>query len=220
MTGQRYRPPVVRFIQTPPAAQVRRRLPRLLLGLVICGVGLAFIIRADLGLDSWDVLHQGLSEQTGISIGLITIVVGFALFAISLPLGEQIGVGTLLNVLLIGTTIDLTLWVLDEPSSAAVQWLFLLGGTVAFALGSGFYIGAGLGPGPRDSVMTSLARWGLRIGYVRTGIEVMVLILGWLLGGSVGVGTLVFALTIGPLVAFFLPRLSLAPVGPTTLEAY
>jgi uncharacterized membrane protein YczE len=210
----------VRFIQTPPATEVRRRLPRLLVGLVTCGVGLAFIIRADLGLDSWDVLHQGLSEQTGISIGLITILIGFALFAISLPLGEQIGLGTLLNVLLIGTTIDLTLWVLDEPSSAAVQWLFLIGGTVAFAVGSGFYIGAGLGPGPRDSVMTSLARRGLRIGSVRTGIEVMVLILGWLLGGSVGVGTLVFALTIGPLVAFFLPRLSLAPVGPTTLEAY
>jgi uncharacterized membrane protein YczE len=190
------------------------------LGLVTCGIGLALIIRADLGLDSWDVLHQGLSEQTGISIGLVSILIGFALFAISLPLGEQIGLGTLLNVLLIGTTIDLTLWVLDEPSSAAVQWLFLIGGTVAFAVGSGFYIGAGLGPGPRDSVMTSLARRGLRIGYVRTGIEVMVLILGWLLGGSVGVGTLVFALTIGPLVAFFLPRLSLAPVGPTTLEAY
>ncbi len=220
MTGQRYRPPVVRFIQTPPAIEVRRRLPRLLLGLVTCGIGLAFIIRADLGLDSWDVLHQGLSEQTGISIGLVSILIGFALFAISLPLGEQIGLGTLLNVLLIGTTIDLTLWVLDEPSSAAVQWLFLIGGTVAFAVGSGFYIGAGLGPGPRDSVMTSLARRGLRIGSVRTGIEVMVLILGWLLGGSVGVGTLVFALTIGPLVAFFLPRLSLAPVGPTTLEAY
>ncbi|MET0827171.1 MAG: hypothetical protein ABWZ13_10780 [Acidimicrobiales bacterium] len=210
----------MRFIQTPPAIEVRRRLPRLLVGLVICGIGLAFIIRADLGLDSWDVLHQGLSEQTGISIGLVTILVGFALFAISLPLGEQIGLGTLLNVLLIGTTIDLTLWVLDEPSSAAVQWLFLIGGTVAFAVGSGFYIGAGLGPGPRDSVMTSLARRGLRVGVVRTGIELTVLLLGWTLGGSVGVGTLLFAVTIGPLVAFFLPRLSLEPVGPTTLEAY
>ncbi len=220
MTGQRYRPPIVRFIQTPPAIEVRRRLPRLLVGLVICGIGLAFIIRADLGLDSWDVLHQGLSEQTGISIGLVTILVGFALFAISLPLGEQIGLGTLLNVLLIGMTIDLTLWVLDEPSSAAGQWLFLIGGTVAFAVGSGFYIGAGLGPGPRDSVMTSLARRGLRVGVVRTGIELTVLLLGWALGGSVGVGTLLFALTIGPLVAFFLPRLSLEPVGPTTLEAY
>ena len=220
MTAQRYRQPPVRFIQTPPAAEVRRRLPRLLLGLVICGVGLALIIQADLGLDSWDVLHQGVSEQTGISIGKVSILVGFAMFAISLPLGEVIGLGTLLNVLLIGTTIDLTLLVLDTPSSAALQWAFLIGGTVAFAVGSGFYIGAGLGPGPRDGVMTSLARRGLRVGVVRTGIELVVLLIGWLLGGSVGVGTVLFALAIGPLVAFFLPRLSLEPVGPTTLEAY
>lgn len=210
----------MRFIQTPPAAEVRRRLPRLLLGLEICGVGLAFIIRADLGLDSWNVLHQGLSEQTAISIGLITILVGFALFGVSLPLGEQIGLGTLLNVLLIGATIDLVLWPLNEPSSPVLQWLFLIGGTVAFAVGSGFYIGAGLGPGPRDSVMTSLARRGLRVGVVRTGIEITVLALGWMLGGSVGIGTLLFALAIGPLVAYFLPRLSLEPVGPTTLEGY
>jgi uncharacterized membrane protein YczE len=210
----------VRFIQTPPASEVRRRLPRLLLGLWICGVGLGFIILADLGLDSWDVLHQGISEQTGISIGVVTILVGFALFGLSIPLGEQIGLGTLLNVLLIGATIDLTLWVLPEPSSAVAQWLLLIAGTVAFGIGSGFYIGAGLGPGPRDSVMTSMARRGLSVGFVRTGIEIVVLTVGWLLGGSVGIGTLLFAVSIGPLVAFFLPRLSLEPVGPTTLEAY
>jgi uncharacterized membrane protein YczE len=210
----------VRIIQTPPAAEIRRRLPRLLLGLEVCGVGLAFIIRADLGLDSWNVLHQGITEQTGISIGLVTILVGFTMFSLSLPLGEQIGVGTLLNVLLIGLTIDGVLWLVDEPQATAVRWLFLVGGTVAFAVGSGFYIGAGLGPGPRDGVMTSLARRGLRVGVVRTGIEITVLILGRLLGGSVGVGTLLFALAIGPLVAFFLPLLSLEPVGPTTLEAY
>lgn len=220
MTAQRYRPRLVRIIQTPPAAEIRRRLPRLLLGLEVCGVGLAFIIRADLGLDSWNVLHQGITEQTGISIGLVTILVGFTMFSLSLPLGEQIGVGTLLNVLLIGLTIDGVLWLVDEPQATAVRWLFLVGGTVAFAVGSGFYIGAGLGPGPRDGVMTSLARRGLRVGVVRTGIEITVLILGRLLGGSVGVGTLLFALAIGPLVAFFLPLLSLEPVGPTTLEAY
>lgn len=209
-----------RFIQTPPRPEIRRRLPRLLLGLVVCGVGLAFIIRADLGLDSWNVLHQGLSEQTGISIGVVTILVGFAMFFISVPLGEVIGLGTLLNVLLIGATIDLVLWPLDEPDSAVLQWVFLLGGTALFAVGSGFYIGAGLGPGPRDGVMTSLAARGMRVGVVRTGIEIVVLIVGWLLGGSVGVGTVVFALTIGPMVAYFLRRLSLAPVGTTTLEAY
>lgn len=210
----------MRFIQTPPATEVRRRLPRLLFGLVVCGVGLALIIRADLGLDSWNVLHQGLESQTGISIGMVTILVGLAMFAITLPLGEQIGLGTLLNVLLIGLTIDLVLWPLDEPESTAVRWAFLLGGTLLFALGSGFYIGAGLGPGPRDGVMTSLAARGLSVGVVRTAIELVVLVAGWLLGGSVGVGTVLFALAIGPLVAFFLRRLSLAPVTPTTLEAY
>lgn len=220
MTARRYRRAAVRFIQTPPATEVRRRLPRLLFGLVVCGVGLALIIRADLGLDSWNVLHQGLESQTGISIGMVTILVGLAMFAITLPLGEQIGLGTLLNVLLIGLTIDLVLWPLDEPESTAVRWAFLLGGTLLFALGSGFYIGAGLGPGPRDGVMTSLAARGLSVGVVRTAIELVVLVAGWLLGGSVGVGTVLFALAIGPLVAFFLRRLSLAPVTPTTLEAY
>ena len=210
----------MRFIQTPPATEVRRRLPRLLFGLVVCGVGLALIIRADLGLDSWNVLHQGLESQTGISIGMITILVGLAMFAITLPLGEQIGLGTLLNVLLIGLTIDLVLWPLDEPDSTAVRWAFLIGGTLLFAVGSGFYIGAGLGPGPRDGVMTALAARGLSVGVVRTGIELVVLAVGWLLGGSVGVGTVLFALAIGPLVAFFLRRLSLTPVTPTTLEAY
>ena len=210
----------MRFIQTPPRAEIRRRLPRLLLGLELCGVGLALIIAGDLGLDSWDVFHQGISEQTGISIGVVSILVGFGVFAFSLPLGERIGVGTLLNVLLIGTTIDLVLWRLDTPEQTWLQWVFLVGGTVLFALGSGFYIGAGLGPGPRDSLMTGLAKHGLRLGWVRTGIELTVLFLGWLLGGSVGVGTVLFALTVGPLVAFFLPRLSLAPVPETTMEAY
>jgi len=220
VTGHRYGRLTVRFIQTPPRAEIWRRLPRLLLGLELCGIGLAFIIAAELGLDSWDVLHQGISEQTGISIGMISILVGFSMFAISLPLGEEIGLGTILNVILIGSTIDLVLLVLDTPESAALQWAYLLGGTVLFAVGSGFYIGAGLGPGPRDSVMTAFAKRGMRVGVVRTAIEVTVLTLGWFLGGSVGIGTLIFAVTIGPLVAFFLPRLSLAPVPTTTLEAY
>jgi uncharacterized membrane protein YczE len=216
----RYRRSAVRFLQTPPRPEIWRRLPRLLLGLELCGIGLAFVIAADLGLDSWDVLHQGISEHTGISIGMVSILVGFSMFALSLPLGEQIGVGTILNVLLIGSTIDLVLLVLDTPDAAVVQWVFLLGGIVLFAVGSGFYIGAGLGPGPRDSVMTAFAKRGFSVGVVRTTIEVTVVILGWLLGGSVGIGTVVFAVTIGPLVAFFLKRLSLAPVAPTTLEAY
>jgi uncharacterized membrane protein YczE len=208
-------------LHRPPASEVRRRLPRLLLGLELCGIGLALIILAELGLDSWDVLHQGISEQTGISIGTVSILVGFAMFGISLPLGEKIGLGTLLNVLLIGTTIDLVLWLVDEPSPLAVRWLCLVAGILLFAVGSGFYIGAGLGPGPRDSVMTAIAARGFSVGLVRTVIEVTVLVVGWLLGGSVGIGTVLFALTIGPLVAFFLKRLHLAPAPTgTTLEAY
>jgi uncharacterized membrane protein YczE len=220
VTAHRYGHPAVRFLQTPPRAEIWRRLPRLILGLELCGFGLALIIAAELGLDSWDVFHQGVSEQTGISIGMVSILVGFAMFGISLPLGEQIGIGTVLNVLLIGSTIDLVLLAVDTPEHAAVQWAFLVGGTVLFAVGSGFYIGAGLGPGPRDSVMTAFAKRGYRVGVVRTVIEVTVLAIGFLLGGSVGIGTLLFALTIGPLVAFFLPRLSLAPVPTTTMEAY
>lgn len=221
VTAHRYGHPAVRFLQTPPRAEIRRRLPRLILGLELCGLGLAFVIAAeDLGLDSWDVLHQGISEQTGISIGVVSILVGFSMFAVSLPLGEQIGIGTVLNVLLIGSTIDVVLLVLDSPEQTWLQWVYLLGGTVLFAIGSGFYIGAGLGPGPRDSVMTALAKRGMRVGVARTIIEITVLTIGWMLGGSVGVGTLVFAVTIGPLVAFFLPRLSLAPVPTTTMEAY
>jgi uncharacterized membrane protein YczE len=209
------------FVQRPPAAEIRRRLPRVLLGLALCGVGLGLVILADLGLDSWDVLHQGISDQTGISIGTVSILVGLALFGISLPLGEKIGVGTVLNVLLIGTTIDLMVWLVEEPTPLAVRWLCLVGGIVLFAVGSGFYIGAGLGPGPRDSVMTSIAARGPSVGLVRTVIEVTVLLAGWLLGGSVGIGTVLFALSIGPLVAFFMKRLHLAPApSKTTLEAY
>ena len=220
MTTHGYGRSAVRFLQTPPRAEIRRRLPRLLLGLELCGIGLAFVIAADLGLDSWDVLHQGISEQTGISIGMVSILVGFAMFGLSLPLGEQIGLGTVLNVLLIGSTIDLVLLVLDTPEAAVLQWVFLLGGTVLFGIGSGFYIGAGLGPGPRDSVMTAFAKRGFSVGVVRTVIEVTVVVLGWLLGGSVGVGTDVFAVPNGPLVAFFLKRLTIAPVPATTLEGY
>jgi len=202
------------ILQRASGAEIRRRLPRLVLGLEICAVGLALVILADLGLDPWDVLHQGLAEQTGISIGTVSILVGFAMLAFWLPLGERIGLGTLLNVLLIGATMDLVLWTVDEPSSLAVRWACLVTGIVLFAVGSGLYIGAGLGPGPRDGAMTAVAARGHPVGVVRTGIEVVVLVTGWLLGGSVGIGTPLFALAIGPLVHVALPRLTIPP-APT-----
>ena len=215
VTAHRYRHPAVRFLQTPPRAEIRRRLPRLILGLELCGIGLAFVIAAeDLGLDSWDVLHQGISEQTGISIGVVSILVGFSMFAVSLPLGEQIGIGTVLNVLLIGPSAQLGLWLIPQQTVPWIQGVVFAGGLALLAVATGLYIGARLGPGPRDGLMTGLhRRTGWRIWIVRTLIEVTVLVIGWILGGQVGIGTLAFALLIGPMVNVTLPVLTV-PGGP------
>ena len=185
------------------------RLPRLLFGLTLCGVGIALMVAADLGLGPWDVLHQGVSEQVGIPIGTVGILVGFVVLLAWLPMRQRMGIGTVVNVLWIGVTIDLVLLVLDTPDATALRWVYLAVGAFLFGPGSGFYIGAGLGPGPRDGLMTGIARRGYTVRNVRTGIELTVLAIGWLLGGSVGIGTVLFALTIGPNVHYFLDRLSL-----------
>jgi uncharacterized membrane protein YczE len=190
--------------------ELRRRLPRLLFGLVLCGLGIASMVAADLGLGPWDVLHQGLSRLSGIPIGTVGILVGLVVLGLWLPLRERPGLGTVLNVLVIGVVIDLTLLVLPTPGALWLRTLMMLAGPVLFAIGSGYYIGAGLGPGPRDGVMTGLARRGVPVGVARAAIEITVLVAGWLLGGTAGAGTLVFAFGIGPLVHVFLPRLSLA----------
>jgi uncharacterized membrane protein YczE len=190
--------------------ELRRRLPRLLLGLVLCGVGIASMVAADLGLGPWDVLHQGISRLTGIPIGMVGILVGILVLGLWFPLRERPGLGTVLNVVVIGVVIDLTLLVLTTPGQLWVRIGMMLLGPVLFALGSGFYIGVGLGPGPRDGVMTGLARRGIPVGAARALLELSVLFGGWLLGGTVGAGTLVFAFGIGPLVHVLLPRLSLA----------
>lgn len=198
--------------------ELRRRLPRLLLGLVLCGLGIASMVAGDLGLGPWDVLHQGISHRTGIPIGTVNILVGFVVLAAWLPLRERPGLGTLLNVLVIGIVIDLTLLVLHTPESLLLRTVMMGAGPVLFGIGSGFYIGAGLGPGPRDGLMTGLARHtGARVGRVRTGLEVTVLLAGWLLGGTVGVGTVVFALGIGPVVQLSLRRWALVDAGPVPL---
>lgn len=190
-------------------AELRRRLPRLLLGLVLCGWGIAVMVAAGLGLGPWDVLHQGLSGLTGIPIGTMGILVGLVVLGLWLPLRERPGLGTVLNVIVIGVVIDLTLLVLTTPAALWLRWSMMLMGPVLFAVGSGLYIGTGLGAGPRDGVMTGLARLGIPVGLARAGIELTVLIAGWALGGTVGAGTLAFALGIGPLVHICLPRLSL-----------
>lgn len=196
----------------PSKSEMVRRVPRLVLGLVLFGLGLALMVAADLGLGPWEVFHQGISDQTGIPIGTVGIIAGALVLFLWIPLRERIGLGTLLNVIIIGVVIDLTLLVLEEPSAAAAQWTYLLAGLLAVGVGSGYYIGAGLGPGPRDGLMTGLARRGYSVALARTGIEVAALVAGALLGGTVGVGTILYAFGMGPLVAYFLPRLTTGPM--------
>ncbi len=201
------------MLPRPSPAEMRRRLPRLLAGLVLFGLGLACMVVADLGLAPWEVLHQGLSRRTGVPIGTMGIITGIVVLAAWIPLRERPGLGTLANVVVIGVVIDLALWVFPDVVGAVARWSLLAGGLVAIGVGSGLYIGVGMGPGPRDGLMTGIARRGHRIGVVRTAIEVSVLVAGWLLGGTVGVGTVAFSFGIGPLVGFFLPRLTLEPVA-------
>ena len=202
-----------------PVTEPRERVPRLVAGLVLCGLGIAFMVAADLGLAPWSVLDQGISRHTGIPIGTVSIIVGAVVLVAWIPLRERPGLGTVLNVLLIGTTIDLALLVLDTPASLAARLAYLALGLFLWGPGTGLYIGAGLGPGPRDGLMTGLAARGVgSIRLVRTGIEVTALLAGIALGGSVGLGTVAFALTIGPNVQFFLPRLTVRPSERTEAQ--
>jgi uncharacterized membrane protein YczE len=168
---------------------------------VLCGIGIPFMIEARLGLGPWEVLHQGISRQTGISIGLVSILVGVPVLASWAALRQLPGLGTVCNLVTIGAVTDLTAPFVPEPKALAARLAFLAFGIVLLGLGTGMYIGAGLGPGPRDGLMTGLARrsgWSIRL--VRTLMELTVLVLGALLGGTLGVGTVAFALTIGPIV--------------------
>lgn len=168
---------------------------------------------AGLGVSPWTVFHEGVAEQTGLRIGTIVVFTGIVVLLLWIPLRERIGIGSAANVLTIGPVINIMLGILPEAVDVVwQQWAYMLGGTFLVALGSSLYIGAGLGPGPRDGVMTGLARRGVNIGIARIGIEVTALTLGWLLGGTVGIGTVVFAFGVGPLIGLMLPRLRMEPV--------
>lgn len=191
-----------------PSDRLPRRFTQLLIGLVLFGTGVAMMVRANLGLSPWMVFHQGVSVRSSLSIGTVTVLTGLGVLLLWVPLRERWGVGTVLNVMVIGPVLDGVLAVLPE-ASGFLGWVFMFGGVVTVGLGSGLYIGAAMGPGPRDGVMTGLARRGISVRAARTIIEVSVVALGWLLGGSVGAGTLAFALGIGPSVQFFLHRFDL-----------
>jgi uncharacterized membrane protein YczE len=193
-----------------PRSELRRRLPQLMFGLVVVGLGFALMVEADLGLGPWEVLHQGISNRIGIPIGTVGIFVGLLVLAAWFPLRQRLGIGTVLNVITIGIVIDLTMLAIPNLHSLSLRWPVLLSGILLVGVGGGLYIGAGLGPGPRDGLMTGLAARGwMSIRVARTLLEVTALTAGWLLGGTVGIGTLLFALGIGPLVQIFLAKLTM-----------
>jgi uncharacterized membrane protein YczE len=184
-----------------------RRLVQLYAGLVLFGVSSSMLLLAGLGVDPWDVFHQGLSRRFGLGVGTWAIIVGLAVLLLWIPIRQRPGFGTLSNVLVVGLVIDLMLGFVPPVHVLALQIVVMLGGVVLNGIATGAYIGAGLGPGPRDGLMTGLAARGHSIRIVRTSIELTVLFTGWLLGGTVGVGTVVYALGIGPIAHVTIPRL-------------
>ncbi|PRX45485.1 putative membrane protein YczE [Prauserella shujinwangii] len=183
-----------------------RRLVQLVAGLALYGASIAMLTRAQLGLDPWNTLHEGLTGLTGLSFGTITGLTAVAVLLLWVPLRQRPGVGTVANVLVIAVTVDLVRLVLPDQHVLALQIPLLVGGVVLNGLATAVYVGARLGPGPRDGLMTGLsARTGRSVRLVRTGIELTVLAIGFTLGGTVGAGTVLYALGIGPLTQAFLP---------------
>ncbi len=195
-----------------------RRLIQLFLGLALYGFSIGLMVRSDLGLDPWDVFHQGLSEHIGLSFGMIVNVVGAVVLLLWIPIRQRPGIGTIANVFLIGIWADISLWLIPLAESLVLAWAMLLAGVFLNGVATGAYIGAGLGPGPRDGLMTGLVkRTGGSVRVIRTGIEVTVLAIGWLLGGTVGIGTLIYAVTIGPIIHRMLPLFAVTERKPALL---
>jgi uncharacterized membrane protein YczE len=194
------------------AAELRQRLPRCVIGLALFGFGITLLVQSNLGVAPWDVLHQGLAKRFNVEFGLVMNIVGLAVLPLWIPLRQRIGLGTVLNTLEIGLVVDLVRPHLNAPDALASRWLFMLVGLALIALGSGMYIGSGLGPGPRDGIMTGLKALGMSVRMGRTLVEITTLGLGFLLGGTAGIGTLVFMFGIGPMVQFVLDRMSLPAI--------
>lgn len=223
-TGRRGRPVAA------PAWSLPHRLVRLVVGQLLFGLALAMLLRAGWGGAPWDVLHQGVALRTGWAFGLVVLLAGALVLLLWVPLRVRPGVGTVGNVVLVALSIEVGLGLLPPAGSWPVAALLVVGGVVLNGLATALYVGVALGPGPRDGLMTGLAaRTGLPVGLVRGALEVAVVAAGWLLGGTVGVGTLAYALGIGPVVGLLLPRLSMpgagaavgrrAPAGPASGSA-
>jgi uncharacterized membrane protein YczE len=193
----------------PGLAELKRRLPRLFLGLLALGTGTGMMVEAELGVSPYDVLHQGIADQTGLSFGAVVIGLGVIILLLWIPLGQRLGIGTVINTFAVGVIINAFLDWSPNPDALALRWAYLVVGIVIVAFGVGLYIGAGLGPGPRDGLMTGIAAKGHPLWIVRTCLEVTALVAGWALGGDVGIGTLLFAFGIGPLGHYFLLKLHL-----------
>ncbi|WP_404439211.1 hypothetical protein LG322_07510 [Microbacterium aerolatum] len=182
-----------------------RRITQLLVGLFLYGLGIAFMVRGEIGAAPWDVLSQGISRHVPLSFGVITILTSVVVLLLWLPLRQRYGVGTLLNALLVGPSADVGLLLIPVGQPLWLRIAFFVIGLLVLAAATGLYIGAHFGPGPRDGLMTGLhKRTGWPIWIVRTGIEIVVVAVGWSLGGNVGIGTLAFALLVGPLCQYFM----------------
>jgi uncharacterized membrane protein YczE len=197
----------VRLLLDPPPDRRVRRFAQLSVGLVLYGATAAMLVLAQLGLDPWDVLHQGFSRTFGLPIGTWAIIVSIVVLLAWWPLHQRPGVGTVANALVVGAVIDLMLAIFSPPHALAVRYALLVAGVLGNGFATGLYIGAGLGPGPRDGLSTAVAARGHSMRVVRTGVEATVLVAGYLLGGTVGIGTVLYALTIGPVTHRTIPGL-------------
>ncbi|HET8980677.1 MAG TPA: hypothetical protein VFN87_21170 [Solirubrobacteraceae bacterium] len=197
-----------------------RRLGQLFAGLILYGVSSSMLLLAGLGVDPWDVFHQGLSRRLGLGVGTWAIIVGLGVLLLWIPLRQRPGLGTVCNVIVVGVVIDVMLATIPPVRALPAQIALMAGAVVLNGIATGAYIGAGLGPGPRDGLMTGLAAQGHSIRVVRTSIELTVLAVGWILGGSVGIGTLVYALGIGPIAHIAIPWLAIAEPAEPPATAY
>ena len=183
-----------------------RRIAQLVIGLFLYGIAIALMIRGAIGVGPWDVFGQGLARVTGLNFGLLINIVGALVLLLWIPLRQKPGIGTVANVLLIGPSAEVGLWLVPTFDVLWVRVALFVAGLLLLAVASGLYIGARMGPGPRDGLMTGIhTRFGVRIWIARTIVELSVLIVGWILGGNVGIGTVAFALLIGPLVGITIP---------------